>query len=252
LPRLPREMHSIKRLAHKAGKGKDDSTVPKDAVLEDQAAKLEEIYVSLKTTTETIKKTEKNWSMIFDAEAKSMEQAQAKYPEDDDVKAGAKLFASCCEEMKKQYLKTAHTHQEYNTVLKNVDKYLEQIKALQPDYKQLETDRVDYEMYVEKADGLEEAIEKGKNKSEKFDRNVAKRDAAKEKYETKLAEVKAKQAGVYKMRVAAFKAAFTAYFYLQALMADTMDGKGEPIYHWAEEHANQISDTSFQRLKLDA
>lgn len=245
-------MHKLKKLFHTvAPTTSADGAVAHDAVCEDLKNKLEMVHVALINTEAIINSTEKAWKEIISAEVKVGESLATRYPDPDDVRDTAKMFNESFHEMQKEMRTRSDKEVDYHTIAKKVTAYLAQIKAMSAEYKRLEDARVEYEMYNQKLVTLQkEHDKKGEKLDEKLHRNEDKHANAKQAYESVLNDVVTKQQNLLHKQEEAYRAAFTAYFLLQAHMLDAMDKHGKPVYAYGAKHEQELLDFQFQNLSV--
>jgi len=245
-------MHKLKKLVHKAGPTQKEGQIPKDAECEDLKHKLEIFSSALHTSAMTMKRTEANWKDIFNTEYKTMEELSQRYPDPDSVRDTSKMYAEAATRMQSEFSARSAADVEYNQLVQKVNHTVAQIKALDPFYKQLEDFRVEYEMYNQKFSALD--VAKEKKQSEKMDdkvsRNAEKLEKAKTDYETKLNEVVGMQRKLWSSREPAYRAAYTAYFLLQAHMMDIMDKHSQGIYKYATSHERDVETLTLHNITI--
>mmetsp|Transcript_16432 Transcript_16432/g.35693 ORF Transcript_16432/g.35693 Transcript_16432/m.35693 type:complete len:248 (-) Transcript_16432:183-926(-) len=247
-------MHKLKKAFHKAAPASAHSSggVPKDAECEDLKQKLAIIRAALKTTEDTIKRTENNWKDIFVTEYKTMEELSQRYPDPDSVRDTSKTYATAAAQMQQEFNTRSASTMDYHQIAAKVSAATANIKGMEPLYKQLEELRVDYEMYNIKFSKLD--LKKEKKPSEKMDeqvhRNAEKLENAKTNYEVKLKEVVDKQRLLWSRREPAYRAAYTAYFLLQAHMMDVMDKNSQAIYKYASAHEGDVETLTLSSITV--
>lgn len=208
-------------MMHKIKKAVTTKSTPESAEYAEYTTKLANLSAILTSSSAELKASERTWQDAAQLQKDYAEAFSNKYPDKDVVRDYAKTSATKAQALVKEYvLKTGGTNAPHQDLDNNVKQYLEEIAAVQEEYKEINTLSTELKMYTSKVD----ILTKGKNADAmKTERNMEKLEEAKTAYEAKLDSVVETMKNIYVRRAIVLKSTYVAYWSSQLRACDLLN-----------------------------
>lgn len=213
-------MHKAKKLAA----GVTTKRSPDSIEYADLCNKLSNLSTYLQQASADLHASEKGWKELCSKQKDFAKQFANKYPDKDQVREFAKKSEAKTQGLVKEFiLKTEGSTAPHHDLDAMVQAYLEEIRTVQEQYKEVTDLNTEVKMYEKKVKDLSKSKKADETKTA---RNMEKMEQAVQDYETKLDDVIEEMKAVYAKHNVVMKATYVAYWSSQLrafdLLSDTL------------------------------
>eukprot|EP00179_Madagascaria_erythrocladioides_P008531 CAMPEP_0198315698 /NCGR_PEP_ID=MMETSP1450-20131203/5876_1 /TAXON_ID=753684 ORGANISM="Madagascaria erythrocladiodes, Strain CCMP3234" /NCGR_SAMPLE_ID=MMETSP1450 /ASSEMBLY_ACC=CAM_ASM_001115 /LENGTH=285 /DNA_ID=CAMNT_0044018823 /DNA_START=85 /DNA_END=942 /DNA_ORIENTATION=+ len=237
----PAVLHSMKKAGTAVRKSKL-ATPAEFSVLKTQLTSLAEF---LQTNVNNISELQKKWKELNYAINKMTDNFATLYPDTDSVKPAARKAVVGAKKSLDNSSSIESKNGSVGQLLAEVKAYLVEITSLSAVYKKVEDHKVEFEMYRNKLESLNE----GKKKDyEKIERNEGKLEAARLNYESALEQGVARMQDVYSNREPVLHSSIVAFWLAQGGHLEQMQKDYVDSIDYAKCHEGALLELDIKKL----